>query len=49
MDITTQKKTGSIGLSITVLDFDMNQRGRVVVSISNPDLSFPSSLLQSSV
>lgn len=48
-DITTQKKTESVAFPITVSDFDMNQRGRVVVSISNPDLCFPSSFLQSSV
>lgn len=49
MDRTTQKKTDSVAFPITVSDFDMKQSGRAVASISNPDLSFPASFLQSSV
>ena len=48
-DRATQKKTDSVAFPITVSDFDINQRGRVVASISNPDLSFADSFLQSSV
>lgn len=48
-DRTTQKKTDSVAFPITVSGFDMNQRGTVVASISNPDLSFPTSFFQSSV